>query len=115
MTLSPNQMQETGAVLRVAGMPVGVPAQIAAATACSAAGGGLMCQRWITLGIAAAVAWYGYHRRDTIGWVLVASAAASVLYSAAFWESDTTALPPTDATAGSITGAPLPSNIKGVQ
>jgi hypothetical protein len=106
MTLSQSQMQETGAVLRVAGMPVGVPAQIAAATACSAANGGLACQRWITLGIAAAAAWYGYSRRDTIGWLIVASAAASMLYSAAFWESDTTAALPADSTAGSITGAP---------
>lgn len=85
--LTASQMQEAGAVLRVAGMPVGVPAQLAAATACNAAGGGAACQQWITLAIAAGAAWYGYRRHDAIGWAILISAAASVIYSAAFWES----------------------------
>lgn len=61
--------------LRVIGTPIGVPASLVSALVCSDG----VCGKGVTLGIAFGIGYYGWTRKDILGYVLMASAASAGL------------------------------------
>jgi hypothetical protein len=62
---------------RIVGTPVGKTGAILSGLICDDD----HCSRGIILTLSAAVGWYGYTRKDALGWGLVVSAAGAALYT----------------------------------